>query len=83
MGGTGAEQLDSLRWRKFPVNFLYHGYFDTYSAYGRGSYGCYWSSTAFNGYNSYILRLDKSSVYPGTRNQSKNVGYSIRCVADS
>ena len=83
MGGTGAYQsttAGSLRWRQFPVNFLYSGTFSTSSAYNRGRYGYYWSSTAYNNLNSYYLSLDSSGVDPGTGSSSKYYGRSIRCT---
>ena len=84
IGGTGAYQSTSeasLRWRKFPVNFLYSGYFYTSSASSRGSYGSYWSSTASSNYGSYSLYLYSSNVYPGTISYYKGLGVSVRCLA--
>ena len=84
LGGTGASQSTteaSNRWRKFPNNFLYSGYFNTSSAYNRGSYGYYWSSTAVNSYGSYLLSLGSSNVYPGSGGYNKYYGFSVRCVA--
>ena len=69
--------------RNFPNNFLYSGYFNTSSAFNRGSRGYYWSSTAYDSYYSYYLYLYSSNVYPGTYNDYKNYGRSIRCVAGS
>ena len=92
LGGTGATSSSStdptgatmsLRWRSFPNNFLYSGYFYTSSAFLRGSDGFYWSSTAFNYNNSYNLYLYSSNVYPGTNNFNKFSGFSIRCLAGS
>ena len=69
--------------RSYPNNFLYSGNFTTSSAYGRGSRGNYWSSTAGSGGNSYLLLLNSSNVDPGTSSSNKNYGRSIRCVAGS
>ena len=83
MGGTGASQSTteaSNRWRKYPANLLYSGYFYTSSAYYRGSSGYYWSSTAYNNLNSYGLGLDSSYVSPGTDNSNKYYGFCIRCT---
>ena len=83
MGGTGAYQTTaeaSNRWRKYPTNFLYSGYFGTSSANYRGSSGNYWSSTANNAYNSYHLFLYSTFVYPGTYYSLKYSGYAARCV---
>ena len=66
--------------RSFPNNFLYSGRFYTSSAYFRGGNGYYWSSTAC-GYNtSYNLDLNSSNVHPGTTDNIKYYGVSIRCT---
>ena len=84
MGGTGAFQSSSAgasnRWRKYPANFLYSGYFGTPSVYYRGSVGYYWSSSAYDASNSYYLGLGSTSVNPGTYNYVKYLGNSARCV---
>ena len=69
--------------RNFPNNFLYSGFFYTSSAFYRGSYDSYWSSTANNNDYSYYLSLDSSRVFPGTYYSDKYYGHSIRCVAGS
>ena len=84
MGGTGAYQstaADSLRWRKYPVNFVYSGYVYSGSVYIRGSNGSYWSSTANSSSNAYSLYFYGSSVYPGTSSSLKYSGRTMRCVA--
>ena len=84
MGGTGTDQYTreaSNRWRKYPNNFLYSGYFGISSAYNRGRSGSYWSSTAYNYGGSYYLNLGSSLVYPGSSNVDKGIGQSIRCTA--
>ena len=88
MGGTGTNQAStaaSLRWRKYPNNYLYSGYVNTgsVSVYGRGGYGQYWSSTAHasNKERSYIFKI---YVGPDTINTDtpdfKSNGLSVRCV---
>ncbi len=88
MGGTGTNQAStavSLRWRKYPNNYLYSGYVNTGSAsvYGSGGYGQYWSSTAHasNKERSYIFKI---YVGPDTINTDiadfKSNGLSVRCV---
>lgn len=76
---TGA--VMSGVFRNYPNNFLYSGLFYTSSAYNRGSFGRYWSSTASNNSDSYFLYLSSSSVNPGTSSDYKFYGFSIRCVA--
>ena len=84
MGGTGANQFTaeaSNRWRKYPNNFLYSGYFNFSSAYNRGSHGYYWSSTSDMNVDVFSLYLHKTNVYPGSDSFSKDSGQSIRCTA--
>ena len=83
LGGTGADQSTteaSNRWRKFPNNFLYSGFFYTSLAYSRGNGGYYWSSTASSSNYSYGLILGSSGVNPVSGSVSKFLGYSIRCT---
>ena len=85
MGGTGASQstaADSLRWRKYPVNFVYSGDVGSGSVYYRGSFGRYWSSTAYSSSSAYYLDLNSSFVSPGTDYYYyKSNGRPVRCVA--
>ena len=87
IGGTGSGQTTaaaSLRWRTFPNNFLYSGYFYTSSAGDRGSRGNYWSSTAESNSSSYYLDLRSSSrVVPGSGINVKSTGHSIRCTVSA
>ncbi len=80
--GTPEGSDASNKLRAYPNNFLYSGYFGSSSAYNRGSYGYYWSSTAFSNNYSYYLSLYSSYVRPGTYGYYKYNGYSIRCVAE-
>ncbi len=90
LGGTGSTSnsgtdptgaVMTSRYRSYPNNFLYSGYFYGSSANDRGISGYYWSSTTYYGdLNSYELRLHNSSVYPGNNRSDKYVGYSIRCT---
>ena len=84
MGGTGRWQDSteaSNRWRSFPNNFVYSGYWYDSSEEFRGDHGFYWSSTA--GYTSYAygLELYSDNISPGASGNSKRNGYSVRCVA--
>ena len=86
MGGTGADQSTaeaSNKWRKYPTNFLYSGFFNSSSVGRRGSRGLYWSSTAYSDYYSYALSLNNTDVSPGKSKPFKFYGFSARCVADS
>ena len=74
----GTDASNALR--AFPNNFLYSGYFTSWSASGRGDGGSYWSSVATDYNRSYFLYLYSSRVYPGSNSNYKDYGYSIRCV---
>ena len=82
-GATEANPLIN-KLRAYPNNILYSGYFDTSSATNLGVYGCYWSATIADNNRSYSLTLeDNSYVYPGTRNNGKAYGRSVRCVTST
>ncbi|MDO4747444.1 MAG: hypothetical protein Q4A70_03880, partial [Candidatus Saccharibacteria bacterium] len=67
--------------RSYPNNYLYSGYVNGGSLNIRGSYGYYWSSTAYNSYSAYYLYLDSSNVYPGTSYNYKYYGRAVRCLS--
>lgn len=77
---VGIEASNVLR--SYPNNFIYSGDFTLASAYDRGSYGYYWSSTTSSSYNAYNLYIHKTIVAPGTNNYNKNYGLSVRCMTD-
>ena len=84
MGGTGEWQGSteaSNRWRSFPNNFVYSGYWYGSSAGSRGNYGYYWSSTAGDTSYAYSLYFNSDYVNPGTDGNGKYYGFSVRCVA--
>ena len=92
LGGTGAGSSSSTTptgaemskaWRSFPNNFLYSGLFNNVSAGDRGIYGRYWSSTIYTENSSYALLLYRSNVSPGTYNNGKFHGFSVRCLVGS
>ena len=78
-----TDSTASQKLRAYPNNILYSGYLYTAyttSAEYRGSNGYYWSSTAYNNYNSHYLYLNSSSVNPGVAYNNKYRGLSIRCT---
>ena len=86
LGGTGGTQstaVASNRWRTFPNNFLYSGRLYSSNIDGNGFIGYYWTSTASSAGYSYILYLNSSSLYPGTKDFTQYSGGSIRCVLSS
>ncbi|MDO5451767.1 MAG: FISUMP domain-containing protein, partial [Candidatus Saccharibacteria bacterium] len=68
------------RLRHFPNNFLHSGYVVGAPLLYRGSSGLYWSSTARNGRYAYYLFFASSYVGPGTGNDFKYEGGSVRCL---
>ncbi len=66
----------------FPYNFVYAGYRYSSTTYYRGSSGYYWSRTAANNTQSYLLRVDDSGRYLSSF-YVKYFGMPIRCVAGS
>ncbi|MBO4276693.1 hypothetical protein J5868_03285 [Candidatus Saccharibacteria bacterium] len=76
LGATASKVL-----RAYPTNVVYSGYFNGSSAYNRGSRGYYWSSSVNSNLYAYTLNLDSSSVSPGTNSFTKNLGFSVRCIA--
>ncbi len=84
MGGTGGHQGTteaSNKWRSFPNNFVYSGYWDGSSGYLRGVNGGYWSSTTDSTFSSYNLSLYSLGVTPGMHGNHKYTGGTVRCVA--
>ena len=80
--GVGTGDIMSNRFRTFPNNFLYSGYFSGSSAYNRGSSGSYWSRLASSSYGSYYLYLYSTFLYPSYV-LDKYVGFSVRCLIGS
>ena len=60
--------------------FLLGGNFYASGANYVGSYGYYWSRTAYSARYGYLLYLSTSSVNPAN-NYGKYYGYAVRCVA--
>ncbi len=81
IGATESSAASSVKWRTFPNNFIYSGYWGGSSATYCGSYGYYWSSSANGNYDAYNLRFSSSYVIPGTSNDFKSMGSTVRCVA--
>ena len=79
--GAASGTAGSNNWRSFPNNFVYSGSWDGSSAYGRGYNGSYWSSTASNISSAYRLYFSSDNVSPGTYDNNKSNGFSVRCVA--
>lgn len=61
-----------------PLYFLQSGVL--YSSQVTGSIGSYWSSTVSSAVRAYRLEFSSNNVKPGS-SDSRNVGFSIRCLA--
>ncbi len=81
IGATESSAASSVKWRTFPNNFIYSGYWDGSSAYVRGYYGYCWSSSANSSSSAYRLYVGSSGVGPGTNVVDKYYGFTVRCVA--
>ena len=66
--------------RRYPNNFLYSGKVYGSPVSGGGSYGIYWSESAYNYGYAYNLDIFSSVVNPSDYG-SKNNGFSVRCLA--
>ena len=80
---NAASKTATAAIRSYPNNFLYSGNVYGSSVTSRGSSGLYWSSTARSDGSACSLLLGSSNVFPGTYNDLKYVGRSIRCLASS
>lgn len=74
-----AESVISGILRSYPNNFIFSGYYNNNSAYYRGSYGYYWSSTVDSSDSSFRLYYSKNDADPGMDKSNKYIGFSIRC----
>ena len=86
-GGTGDIQngvsqsgdvMDN-RFRSFPNNLLYSGYFNGSSVSDRGTTGVYWSRSAYSYERSRNLYLSSSYLNPYNIQNRAN-GLSVRCL---
>lgn len=81
-GGLSNNAASATAMQTTPYNFPLSG-----GSYGEGidyvgSYGYFWSSTAYNDYSAYDLGFGSSNVYPQV-DDSKGGGSSVRCVFGS
>ena len=76
----GADASKALR--AYPTNLVYSGYYNSSSAYSRGTGGIYWSSTVRYFSYAYSEYLSSNFVSLGTSNSDKYYGLTVRCLAD-
>ena len=60
---------------------VYSGFYRNGSLYGTGSRGYWWSATAYNSNSQYNLSCSGGSLY--TIDDSKSLGFSVRCIRSS
>ena len=60
---------------------VYSGTYSSGALYDTGSYGYWWSATAYNSYLQYLLYYNSGSL--NTRNDGKSYGFSVRCIRSS
>ena len=76
---AGKTAVDNASGASLP-GFLLSGYYDSGGANLVGTFGLYWSRTAYSTGYGYYLRLNSTTVYP--QNYSyKYHGFSVRCLA--
>ena len=80
--GLSSDAASSTIMQQPPTSFLLSGYTYGEGLSSQGSYGLYWSSTAFNTTDAYSLYFTSSSIYPQL-NDNKGSGSSVRCVLSS
>ena len=73
--------VNSNKFRTFPNNFIYAGYWEGGLARSRGNVGSYWSASANTNNNAYRLYFNFPGVNPGNNFYNKYNGFSVRCVA--
>ncbi len=79
-GGTDSAASEALHNNSGP-NFVYSGYYygSKNVSYGQGSYGSYWSSTAYNFINAYDLDFNNEGIN-ATGSSGSSSRRSVRCV---
>lgn len=75
--------VNSNKFRTFPNNFIYAGYWVGNSGKVRGGEGSYWSNRSASNIGAFNLYLSSTLFYPGNTNVNVNKynGSSVRCVA--
>ncbi|MBR5621196.1 hypothetical protein IKW75_01795, partial [Candidatus Saccharibacteria bacterium] len=83
--GTSYVPADSNKWREYPNNFIFAGYWGGTTSYGRGSRGGYWTSTVSINNQTYRMFITSNSIAPayGSVETYQYLGKSVRCVFGS
>lgn len=88
MGGSGLNQdsgtaeglAGSVRWRNYPLNFMYSGEQNGTTAYNRGNSSSYATLNAYNSDRTVNLWLKTDGVYMNSNRTLKTRGQTVRCV---
>ena len=79
--GIASSAAGSTTMRADPLSFILSGYYlYSGSVSNQGSFGSFWSASAYNNTYARVLYFLTSYVYPSS-NFYKASGYSVRCVA--
>ena len=74
-------EMDGITSHASAFSPVYSGYYNSGSLRKTGSYGNWWSATAYNGSSQYYLDYNSNSLYTG--NNPKSDGFSVRCIRSS
>ena len=75
------DQFEGITNQRSAFSPVDSGYYYSGSLGGTGSYGRWWSATAYNSYNQYRLYYEDGSL--GAIDGNKRGGLSVRCVRSS
>ena len=91
LGGTGlSDEQDnnakgqemSIKYRQYPNNYIYSGYWNVFGARYRGFFGYYWSKTASVNSGAYRLLLAEKMALPAGNHGDKFYGFAVRCITE-
>ncbi len=77
--GINSDATGATALRNSPMYFIPGGLVNSGNLLSAGSYGYYWSSTAYNSDGAYYLYFNSGGVYPSDYN-NRYFGLSVRCL---
>ncbi|MBR3319935.1 InlB B-repeat-containing protein, partial [Candidatus Saccharibacteria bacterium] len=80
LSAATSSAANSNKFRKYPNNFLFSGYYNVGNYYTGGVYGDYWSATAQSATNAFGLYYSADGINSGSDSTSKAVGLTVRCL---
>ena len=85
LGGTGLTQnteISSQRWREYPNNYVYSGYYGNVSpSNSAGDSGTYWSRDTSGGPSAYYITINPTNINIVSPH-SRNFRHSVRCISN-